>query len=192
MVQTLTGSDKVCGGREFPGQHEPQMWWVRDFAMAPLGNFDHRNVYSPKYFRISYVYCAIGLKRIRRMLETLILVEPNSPIYQTPEDLFSSGLTTLFPDDTLVQHGDSHSKIIYKSVCGDLEFRCADVISEEERTKFAHYLWNSGILMGELVGGRRNERDNTSGPSRPLWLPEAERAVWMAKGHKLLELGAGV
>jgi hypothetical protein len=192
MVQTLTSSDKVCGGREFPGQHEPQCGGLGISQWRHSAILTTIIVYSPKYFRISYVYCAIGLKRIRRMLETLILVEPNSPIYQTPEDLFSSGLTTLFPDDTLVQHGDSHSKIIYKSVCGDLEFRCADVISEEERTKFAHYLWNSGILMGELVGGRRNERDNTSGPSRPLWLPEAERTVWMAKGHKLLELGAGV
>jgi len=126
------------------------------------------------------------------MLSNLIYVEPSSPINQNPEDLLSSALSTLFPDDAQVQHGDSRSKIIYKSVCGELEFRCADVIGEEDRTKFAHYLWNSGILMGELVGGRPEEQRKSDDPDRPLWLSEAEQAVWMAKGHRLLELGAGV
>ena len=126
------------------------------------------------------------------MLADLIHVEPDSPIKGTPEDLFSSALGTFFPDNAPVQHGDSRSKIIYKSVCGDLELRCADVIGEEDRTKFAHYLWNAGILMGELVSGRPDEQEKYYGPDRLLWLSDAEQAIWTAKGHKLLELGAGV
>ncbi|CBX91699.1 predicted protein [Plenodomus lingam JN3] len=117
-----------------------------------------------------------------------------------PEDIFGSSLG-LF-NDLQNQHGeDPDTVILYKNARhGQLEFRTADVNGEEERRKFAHYLWNAGLLMGELVGGRA-----TSSGSRLLdlaeedkwrdgewWLNEEEEKRWNVEGEIVLELGAGV
>jgi EEF1A N-terminal glycine/lysine methyltransferase len=125
------------------------------------------------------------------MLADLIRVIPDCQDDQDPEDIFSSSLSTLFPDDIQVQHGDSRSKVVYKSVCGELEFRCADVNGEEDRTKFAHYLWNSGILMGELIGGRPVQPRRDADCNGSWWLSEREESLWAMKGERVLELGAG-
>lgn len=116
-----------------------------------------------------------------------------------PEDIFGSSLG-LF-NDLQNQHGeDPDTVILYKNARhGQLEFRTADVNGEEERRKFAHYLWNAGLLMGELVGGRA-----TSSGSRLLdlaeedkwrdgewWLNEEEEKRWNVEGEIVLELGAG-
>ncbi|KAF1999734.1 hypothetical protein P154DRAFT_436327 [Amniculicola lignicola CBS 123094] len=91
--------------------------------------------------------------------------------FETPEDIFSSSLGGIFTDDLQNQHGDDPTTIIiYRSLrFGDLEFRTADVNGEEQRRKFAHYLWNAGILMAEL-----------------------EEKAWKVEGETVLELGAGV
>ncbi|KAF2850205.1 hypothetical protein T440DRAFT_397583 [Plenodomus tracheiphilus IPT5] len=90
-----------------------------------------------------------------------------------PEDIFSSSLG-LF-SDLQNQHGENPDTVILYNNArhGQLEFRTADVNGEEQRRKFAHYLWNAGVLMGELVGGRAAPR-------------------WSVQGERVLELGAGV
>ncbi|KAF2259230.1 hypothetical protein CC78DRAFT_525148 [Lojkania enalia] len=100
----------------------------------------------------------------------------------SPEDIFSSSLGSIFKDDLQNQHGsDSDTTIIYRNRrYGDLEFRVAKVNGEVERMKFAHYLWNAGILMGELVGGRAREKG------------EGKERLWSVKGETVLELGTGV
>ncbi|KAH7382201.1 putative methyltransferase-domain-containing protein [Pyrenochaeta sp. MPI-SDFR-AT-0127] len=92
-----------------------------------------------------------------------------------PEDIFGSSLGSIFTDDLQNQHGDDpETVILYRSAkYGELEFRTADVNCEEQRRKFAHYLWNAGVLMGELVSGREEKR-------------------WRVQGETVLELGAGV
>jgi hypothetical protein len=126
------------------------------------------------------------------MLANLIRVQPNIQNEQDPEDIFSTSLSNLFPDDTQLLHGDSSSVVVYKSAFGDLDFRCADVTGQEDWSKFAHYLWNSGILMGELVGKRPEQPREFPDSSRTWWLSRDEEAIWSTKGRKVLELGAGV
>jgi EEF1A N-terminal glycine/lysine methyltransferase len=137
------------------------------------------------------------------MLPNLLRLIPNAPSSPSPEDIFSSSLSALFPDDCQVQHGDADTKILYRSArYGDLEFCCADVDGEEERSKFAHYLWNAGVLMAEVVGGagggaslQMTEEDwgrREFRGGRQWWLDECEERTWAVKRHKVLELGAGV
>ncbi len=150
-------------------------------------------------FFIKSVMILTGLIRIERVI-------PGEP---EPEDILGSSLTTLFTDDILLQHGDSTSHVVYMSRFGDLKFECADVNGEEERRKFAHYLWNAGILMGDLVGGKPEivipgatptrqanitldfwkRREFSNG--RSWWLDSAEESSWNVKGQSVLELGAG-
>ncbi|KAF2742748.1 hypothetical protein M011DRAFT_411941 [Sporormia fimetaria CBS 119925] len=107
---------------------------------------------------------------------TITLRRPSSSIL-SPEDIFSSSLGGIFTDDLQNQHGDGDedSIIVYKNRRhGALEFCTADVNGEEQRRKFAHYLWNAGVLMGECVAG---------------W---AEAGLWRVEGETVLELGAGV
>lgn len=120
----------------------------------------------------------------------------------SPEDIFSSSLGSLWRDDLQNQHGDDPSTtIIYRSrKHGDLEFRTAELQSEEQRTKFAHYLWNASILMGECIGGKAGgdereyidmeglgEEDVEDG----WWVSEEEEQGWCVRGERVLELGAG-
>jgi EEF1A N-terminal glycine/lysine methyltransferase len=134
------------------------------------------------------------------MLPNLLRLIPNTPSSPSPEDILSSSLSTLFPDDCQVQYGDADTKILYRSArYGDLEFCCADVEVEEERTKFAHYLWNAGVLMAEVVGGaggRPLEKEDWGRRvfrgGREWWLDVGEERTWAVKGHRVLELGAGV
>lgn len=84
---------------------------------------------------------------------------------------------------------------------------------EDQRRKFAHYLWNAGVLVGELVGGRPAAEGNGDGEKEEKengevvvkrvqeeedkwgegrwWLSVEEEALWRVKGEKVLELGAG-
>jgi hypothetical protein len=142
------------------------------------------------------------------MLPNLLRLIPDTPSSPDPEDIFSSSLSTLFPDDLQVQHGDPETRILYRSALhGDLEFRCADVSGEEDRTKFAHYLWNAGVLMGEIVGGRDVETRQKDGEAeeeddewgrrefsggRMWWIDEDEQKTWAVNGQRVLELGAGL
>jgi nicotinamide N-methyltransferase len=143
-----------------------------------------------------YYYCGLV-----PMISNLLRLVPDEPTEPSPEDIFSSALSTLFPDELVVQHGDVTTTIVYRSTqYGDLNLRCADVLGEEDRGKFAHYLWNSGVLMAEFVGGRGageavvNDDDfgqRTFANGHSWWLTEDEELIWKARGHQVLELGAG-
>lgn len=158
---------------------------------------------------------------------------PDTPL--SPEDIFGSSLggispipshipsvaqfqlllpsPGIFADDLQILHGDDRSTVIVYQPSNPrypaIELRTADVKGEEQRRKFAHYLWNAGILMAELVGGRpaNNEavgRDSGVGvdmqreieeercwKTGEWWTDEAEEEKWKVEGERVLELGAG-
>jgi hypothetical protein len=140
------------------------------------------------------------------LLPTLISLRRPADEPLSPEDIFGSALGGIFTDDLQNQHGDDpDTVIVYRSVRGPLEFRTADVNGEEQRRKFAHYLWNAGILMAEFVGRRPEPESSkaTDGASSSRlddedgwkngewWISEEEEKRWGVEGHKVLELGAG-
>jgi hypothetical protein len=140
-------------------------------------------------------------------LPTLISLRRPLTTPLTPEDIFGSSLGGIFTDDLQNQHGDDpETTILYKNArYGELEFRTADVNGEEQRRKFAHYLWNAGVLMGELVGGRPREDDGEEeGKGQgggdgvedgwrngEWWVDGEEEKRWSVEGETVLELGAG-
>lgn len=118
-----------------------------------------------------------------------------------PEDIFGSSLGGVFTDDLQNQHGDDpETVIVYKNARhGNLEFRTADINGEEERRKMAHYLWNAGVLMAELVGGRPDEGQsvqidgfgNEAWKNGEWWMSKEEEKLWSIEGESVIELGAG-
>jgi hypothetical protein len=130
------------------------------------------------------------------LLPSLVTLRHPVSHVPTPEDIFDSIKGSIFTDDLLNQHGDDPDTIIvYKNACyGNLEFRTADVNGEEQRRKFAHYLWNAGVLMGELVGGRPEEQaevDDEGWKNGEWWVSVEEEKKWSVRDETVLELGAG-
>jgi hypothetical protein len=131
------------------------------------------------------------------LLPSLITLRHPVSHIPSPEDIFGSTLGSIFTDDLQNQHGDDpDTTIVYRNArYGELEFRTADVNGEEQRRKFAHYLWNAGVLMGELVGGRPAEQNNTSEDdgwkNGEWWVSRQEEQEWSVRDHTVLELGAG-
>ena len=74
---------------------------------------------------------------------------------------------------------------------------------EDERKLFAHYVWNAGILLSELIAGRKKwETDGTGGLEIEGGTAGDEGTCneqmvgfrqydWSVKGETVLELGAG-
>lgn len=113
------------------------------------------------------------------MLSSLVYTPSSS---SSVEDIFFSSLSLIFPDHIRDQHGDPGSYVIYKSQrFGDLDLKLTDPVGEDERRLFAHYLWNSGVLMAEYISGNGDGEKQLK-----------ERRRWDVKGEKVLELGAGV
>lgn len=121
-----------------------------------------------------------------------------------PEDIFGSSLGGVITDDLQNQHGeDPETVILYRNAkYGQLELRTADFDGEEQRRKFAHYLWNAGVMVAELVTGRVKDGETRLGQNTDddefthwengeWWTSEAEEKQWSVKGEKVLELGAG-
>lgn len=84
------------------------------------------------------------------MLNSLI----QYPSLSSPEaeDIFSSALNLIAPDDVTVQHGDPGSSLIYKSRrYGDVQLGLAAPQTADERTLFGQYLWK--LERGSLAGG---------------------------------------
>jgi nicotinamide N-methyltransferase len=134
------------------------------------------------------------------MLSSLLRAHPKlATTVPEPEDIFQSSLGLIFTDDLQNQHGDPGTIVEYRSNgYGDLEFEVADPSGEVERTKFAHYLWNAGVLMGEFVGGEGTKKsgDGEWGVRRfkegtTWWLNQDEVQDWRVDGERVLELGAG-
>jgi hypothetical protein len=132
----------------------------------------------------------------KMMLPSLVTLRHPVSYVLEPEDIFGSTLGSIIPDDLQNQHGDDPSTtIVYNSLrYGELEFRTADVNGEEQRRKFAHYLWNAGVLMGELVGGRPADGAGTEDEGwkeGEWWISREEEQKWSVRGETVLELGAG-
>ena len=135
------------------------------------------------------------------LLPTLIEVRQPEGKDLDPADIFGSSLGGVFTDDLQNQHGDDpDTVIVYKNARhGNLEFRTADINGEEERRKMAHYLWNAGVLMAELVGGRpcagqTAPKDGTVDEgwnNGEWWVGREEEQSWGIKGETVIELGAG-
>lgn len=115
------------------------------------------------------------------MLTSLIhLPAPTAPL--STEDIFATAIGLIFTDDLRDQHGDPGAAIIYRSKAyGDLDLRLANPDSEDGRKLFAHYLWNAGVLMAELIGGGTVD-------GRAM---EGRGGSWSVRGERVLELGAG-
>ena len=111
------------------------------------------------------------------------LIEVPETIHPSPEDVLSSCVGLLYPNETRNLHGDAGSSVIYKSrKFGNIELRLSDPQSESGRKLFAHYLWNSGVLLAELIS-RVIEPGSTSSLSGGV--------DWSVEGEDVLELGAG-
>jgi hypothetical protein len=130
------------------------------------------------------------------LLPSLITLRHPTSHVPSPEDIFGSTLGSIFTDDLQNQHGDDpDTTIVYNnSHHGELELRTADVNGEEQRRKFAHYLWNAGVLMGELVGGRPAEgvvAGDDGWKDGEWWVSSEEELKWSVQDETVLELGAG-
>ncbi|RDW83212.1 hypothetical protein BP5796_04703 [Coleophoma crateriformis] len=87
-----------------------------------------------------------------------------------PEDILSSALGVIFPDDITNQHGDAHNGVVYLSPdFGSVRLTLCDP-SSESRGLFSHFLWNSSLQLAEFI---------------------EEDPAWDVKGERVLELGAG-
>ncbi|PNH53054.1 hypothetical protein VD0003_g4343 [Verticillium dahliae] len=114
------------------------------------------------------------------------------PPAESPEDFLSSALATLDPDDQPHIHGDSDHGLLYTSphLPKPFPLSLADPATEQDRRLFSHYLWNSSLLLAELIeaGSLPSPLPHpTSGPS-PLGPPSS---AFNVKGLATLELGAG-
>ncbi|KAG5926269.1 hypothetical protein E4U42_003470, partial [Claviceps africana] len=72
-----------------------------------------------------------------------------------PEDYFSASLGVIFPDDVTCQHGDAEQSLVYTSpnLPKPLHLALADPADDADRRLFSHHLWNSSLLLAELVEG---------------------------------------
>jgi nicotinamide N-methyltransferase len=96
----------------------------------------------------------------------------SGPESNDPEDILSSSLGVIFPDDITNQHGDRENSVIYLSpTFGSISLSLADPQGDDNRRLFSHFLWNAGLQLAEFI-----EEDDTR---------------WVVKGEKVLELGAG-
>jgi nicotinamide N-methyltransferase len=88
-----------------------------------------------------------------------------------PEDILSSSLGIISPDDITNQHGDRDNDVIYLSPgYGPITLPLADPQGEDSRKLFSHFLWNAGVQLAEFI---------------------EENEAWSVRGESVLELGAG-
>ncbi|KAE8448140.1 hypothetical protein EG329_009744 [Mollisiaceae sp. DMI_Dod_QoI] len=100
----------------------------------------------------------------------------SGPETHDPEDILSSSLGVIFPDDITNQHGDASNSVIYLSpTYGPLTLSLADPQGEDNRRLFSHFLWNAGLQLAEFI----EEGEDSEG------------RTWSVEGEEVLELGAG-
>ena len=106
-----------------------------------------------------------------------------------PEDILSTCLGTIFPDDVNNQHGDATHNLLYTSphLPHPLPLTLAQVQDESDRHLFSHFLWNSALLLAELI-----EADTlglSTGEGNGGVAPRV--GVFDVSGLRTIELGAG-
>lgn len=113
-----------------------------------------------------------------------------------PEDIFSDSLATVFPDDVANQHGDAGKSLIYASpyLPKPLHIELASPVGDADRRLFSHHLWNSSLLLAELI-----EKDSLGVSALEQADSDSATAKMMLgggmnfdiRGKSVLELGAG-
>ncbi|KAK0752130.1 hypothetical protein B0T18DRAFT_426662 [Schizothecium vesticola] len=116
-----------------------------------------------------------------------------------PEDFFSSALGIIFPDDVMNQHGSADQGLVYTSprLPKPLHITLADPTADKDRYLFSHYLWNSSLLLAELVEAGTLGLSATGEFASPVQQDQAAVAVDAAPnrdfdiaGLATIELGA--
>ncbi|CAI6084709.1 unnamed protein product [Clonostachys chloroleuca] len=108
-----------------------------------------------------------------------------------PEDFLSESLGVVFPDDVTNQHGDPDSWLVYTSphLPKPLQLRLCQPGDDTERRLFSHFLWNSSLLLAELV-----ERDSYLRSEEGATVEGGEAGsvgLFDVRGRRTVELGAG-
>ena len=128
----------------------------------------------------------------------LTLTGPDSA--EDPEDYLAASLGVIFPDDVTNQHGDSEHGLLYTSphLPKPIPISLADPVKGEDRELFSHYLWNSSLLLAELIEAGTLGLSSSSPPAgggdggdgggEQLAPPPATFDV---RGLETVELGAG-
>ncbi|KAI0003614.1 hypothetical protein F4779DRAFT_601206 [Xylariaceae sp. FL0662B] len=121
----------------------------------------------------------------------------DGPPASDPEDYLGSSLGVVFPDDVMSHHGDAEHALIYTSphLPAPLRLALAEPADERDRRLFSHYLWNSSLLLAELIEAGTLDL--------PLPPPDSDINVGQGQGRRCkardfdvrdlecLELGAG-
>lgn len=128
-------------------------------------------------------------KMIHSRLHPLPSHENDNDNDESPEDLFTSSLWNLFPDDAPSFHGDPGQCLRYASPrYGNLTIMVPSYPGqgggggnsvEQGRALFAHLLWSAAMVVAE--GVEDADDDSQTGA----------RSMWRVKGERVLELGAG-
>ncbi|KAI0169475.1 hypothetical protein GGR52DRAFT_468451 [Hypoxylon sp. FL1284] len=117
------------------------------------------------------------------------------PAASDPEDLLSSSLGVIFPDDVTNQHGDAEHSLLYASphLPRPLRIALADPVADADRRLFSHYLWNASLLLAELVEAAtlRLPPEEVGGSADEGKKYGAPAARFDVAGLATLELGAG-
>lgn len=130
-----------------------------------------------------------------------------------PEDIFASATDQLFPDTFRTYHGDGNSQVRYTSKAfGPIRLNVTEPTDEQERSKFAHAVWNSSILLCEMIGscwitiqssGTRGEKEAEAEATKAIVSQEEQantsvnlerpmNEICCLAGERVLELGAGM
>ncbi|KAI5867142.1 hypothetical protein GGS23DRAFT_162616 [Durotheca rogersii] len=114
-------------------------------------------------------------------------IELHGPPASDPEDYLSASLGVIFPDDVTNQHGDADHSLVYLSphLPKPLHIALADPSQDSDRKLFSHYLWNSSLLLAELIEAGSLGLPYHVGAGRP------KPADFNVAGLECLELGAG-
>ncbi len=117
----------------------------------------------------------------------ITLVGPPS---EGPEDLLATSLGVIFPDDVTNQHGDEEHDLLYASphLPRPLHLSFANPESETDRRLFSQYLWNSSLLLAELI--EAGTLKLVPGPAERGCGPSAV-VDFDITGLSTIELGAG-
>lgn len=118
-----------------------------------------------------------------------------SPPAPEAEDIFLSGLTTLFTDDAVNSWGTPGGSITYKSPrFGTLSLRIPIHPDEDQGRKlFAHYLWNAGVVAADAVEtASADPAVHIETRGRDTTIQHWDPRYWDVRSKTTLEIGAGM